>query len=255
MGLGFSGLGDIVQTGAGLGSGETGADGLSVSAVVETDPSFSSVVLLTDWAGNDGDTTATDLSNSNHDFSLAFIGNVQIDTAIKHLGENTLLYDGTGDRIQLADSADWDFGTGDFTVELGVYMDTVASAVGFIGQYNPPATGWVLRFDPAFGGNLLFQNGDVSSITRSWSPSTATMYHVAVSKASNVIRLFVDGGLLSSANGDNVDYGGGTAVLRIGAKTSLAELIDGNIGAVRVTKGVGRYTASFTPPTTMYPTS
>ncbi len=210
-------------------------------------------MLLTDWAGQDGDQDATDLSNTNHDFSLAFIGNAQIDTAIKHLGENTVLFDGVGDRIQLADSDDWDFGTGDFTVELGVYMDTVANPVGFIGQYNPPSTGWILRFDSA-GGNLIFANGDTATITRSWSPVINTMYHVAASKNSNQIRLFVDGVQLGSAAADAVNYGGGTAVLRIGARTSLADLIDGNIGAVRVTKGVGRYTASFTPPTTMYPT-
>src|SRR5690348_13363874 len=92
------------------------------------DPFFSSVVLL---AVNDnkadGTTVFADQSNSAH--ALTAAGNAQYDTATAPAGmTSTLLVDGTGDWVSSADSADWDFGTGDFVVEGFVKVNAVGGA-------------------------------------------------------------------------------------------------------------------------------
>src|SRR5690554_1699309 len=82
----------------------------------EVDPYFASVVLLLHGDGTDGSTTITDNSGSAH--SPTVNGNSQIDTAESQFGGASVLFDGSGDYLEYADSADWDFGTGDFTVEF-----------------------------------------------------------------------------------------------------------------------------------------
>ncbi|HPC33867.1 MAG TPA: hypothetical protein PL061_13005, partial [Syntrophales bacterium] len=52
-----------------------------------------------------------------------FYGNAQIDTAQKPFGTGSLLLDGSGDYIGTVDSPDFDFGTGDFTIDFWVRRD------------------------------------------------------------------------------------------------------------------------------------
>ncbi len=45
-------------------------------------------------------------------------GDVQHSTGANKLGNTSLYFDGTGDYLHLNDSADWDFGSGDFTIDF-----------------------------------------------------------------------------------------------------------------------------------------
>ena len=80
---------------------------------------FDKVGLLLPFDGSDGDTSSTDISNSNH--SLAFGGNAKISAVQSKYGGSSCYFDGKDDYLTVSDSEDWNFGTGDFTVEFWIW--------------------------------------------------------------------------------------------------------------------------------------
>ena len=232
------------------GFGHRGAVAVAVAAAVG-DPDFASVVLLLDWAGVDGGTDTTDLSNSAH--VDTFEGNAQIDTAIQSPeGTNSALFDGADDSVVFPDSDDWDFGTDDFTVECSVRFATLAGTQTIFGHSGGGAdAGFILRFvDP----NIVWVIGDTTIAVRSLAPVIDTYHHIAISRIGTNLRVFFDGVQSGATITDSTTIGPTARDLDLGSIVGTSQELNGLIGAVRITKGVGRYSANFTPPTTMYPT-
>ncbi|MGE0338119.1 MAG: LamG domain-containing protein [Gammaproteobacteria bacterium] len=218
------------------------------------DPYWSNVVALLHMDGTDGSTTFID--ERGHTFTAN--GNAQIDTAQSQFGGASGLFDGTGDYITTPDSADWDFGTGDFTVEFFVRFNALptSDAHTIVGNYVSGTTGWYVQFrNDAPGARLTFgSSGDSPQNDFTWSPSLATWYHVAVSRAVGTARAFVDGGQIGAdvTNAENIS--GSTGVLMVGAlNLGPIQYLNGWLDELRITKGVARYTSSFTPPSGPFP--
>jgi hypothetical protein len=98
-------------------------------------------------------------------------------------------------------------------------------------------------------------NGDTTLYSEVWNPTESTMYHIAACRSGTDLRLFVDGVQLGSTVTDSTDFTGSTQGCIVGGLTTTVQTVNANIGAVRITKGVARYTENFTPPTEFYPTS
>ena len=229
------------------------------------DIAFSSVVLLLDFAGADGAQNISDLSNSAHNaevFNQA--GTLEVDTAIQYLGKNTLLLvptsgvvttGGSNNRVLYSSDPDWQFGNGDFTVELGIRFLDNSLRQNLISSYDATGlSGWSLQW---FTGNQLVWVANAPMIiSAGWTPNALQQYHLAVSRVAGTTYLFVDGVLFGSSL-DATNYvqveGLALGVLTNNANPNVFP-VEGNIGAVRITKGVGRYNASFTPPSIFYPT-
>ena len=74
--------------------------------------------------GTNGSTTITDSGYSGH--TMACHGNAKLTTAQKKFGTASAIFDGSGDYITSADSADWDLAAGNFTFSFWVrfnYLD------------------------------------------------------------------------------------------------------------------------------------
>lgn len=219
-----------------------------------TDPVFNDVVLLLDFAGPDGGTNITDLSPSGH--TETFHGNAEIDTAVRSKGNNTLKLDGAGDLIDYPQSSDFDF-PGDFTVECDIRFNAPAVGTsGFISSYDVPTTngGWWLQW--AATGDLRFGQADVPGalISRTFVPVANTLYSIAVTRAGTDLRMFIDGVQQGIAETDSTNLSGSTVGVSIGAlQPPAVQDFDGYIGSVRLTKGVARYTAGYTPPGCGFP--
>lgn len=220
------------------------------------DPDFTSVVLLLDFAGADEATDITDLSDSAH--VDTFISPAQVDVAKQYLDKNSLLTTGSGAQRLLFGGAttDWDFGTGDFTVEVGYRPEALTDNQGIIGNFdNALSEGWLLQFSKSTPTTLKWYNFSVL-LSEDWSPTLDVFVHVAICRSGTNLRVFLDGTQLGSTVTDSSDYSGSGQALVIGNIASfLTQAVDGSIGAVRITKGVARYTGNFTPPTVFYPTS
>jgi hypothetical protein len=149
-------------------------------------------------------------------------------------------------------------GSGDWTIELFVNFDTlptIASTLIASGGPGPSRwTGWSLKMIPS---GLIFEYDsadgspiDVSEVF-SWSPSTSTWYHVALSKVSGNIRAFVDGTQIDTTRSDSTNM-----TLQFGIQIgyhgtsggSEAEFLDGLMDDIILTTCEGRYSSSFTAP-------
>jgi hypothetical protein len=204
--------------------------------------------LLLHCNGADGSTTFTDDSPAAR--AITVVGDTHIDTAVSVFGGASARFDGAGDRLTAAASSDFDFGSGDFTVELRGRVDSTAGNGVFV-TYTPNggAAAWLLRRTGAawqfqvysgsgFYGNSTFGTADVD-----------TFYHLALVRDGNNLRRFVNG-----VGADVIDVTGVTLAtladpsLQIGGVFTNDPLA-GWVDEIRITKGVARYTADFTPPT------
>lgn len=226
----------------------------------ETDDEVDSTVkLLLHGEGADASTTIKDSSPSH--LSGTALGNAQIDTAQKKFGGASILFDGTSDAVRFADSADWQFGTGDFTIDLWARFAAVPpnnQYMFLLTQYESDTsrfTFYISRPDGVFRLNFgAYFGGNTLNIARSLGTLvTDTWYHFAVTRAGQSVKLFVDGQQLSTEYLSSVDIGNINGYLYVGARDSLySQCMNGWIDELRIVKGKAIWTASFTPPTAPY---
>jgi len=216
--------------------------------------------LLLHCNGSDTSTTFTDDSASGH--IVTANGNSQIDTAQSKFGGASGLFDNVGDYLSVPDSADWDFGSGDFTIDCWVRFIGVVNANTFCSRSTSGTSYFYFAYETDGGGQLRFRdfNNDSPSptrpnIARAWTPSLNTWYHVAVSRSGDDFRLFIDG-VQQGATVTSTGYSflDRSAELQIGAFSSAGTTYDmnGHIDEFRWSKGVARYTGNFTPATGEY---
>jgi hypothetical protein len=230
------------------------------------DTYYNNVSLLFAMDGADAATTVADLSGTPH--AIVFENNAQLDTAKKKFGTASLLLDGTVDSIYVTDpGTDFDFGTGDFTIEMHVLFSKLPSAATadiqtLISMDQTGLRSWRLQFDAT---NKLQWTYSTNGTTVTTVADTAAVidtaeqwYHVAVTRATNVIRMFIDGVLVHESDEGSQNYvTAGARRVSIGRMfwSGFEYELYGSIDNLRVTKGVARYTATFTPPTAAFATS
>jgi len=189
------------------------------------------------------------LDKSQSTESLALAGNTTASTAQYKYLPTSMYFDGTGDYISMPTDT-FAFGTDDFTIEFWIY--------------HTSATGYQTPFDLGYidAGSILMQtannslayvtyHGSTLQLQESGSFSTNTWYHIALVRNGATMTLYRDG--TASATGtysNNYNYSG-AKLSNIGAghwNSPGTNPITGYISDFRVTKGLARYTANFTPP-------
>ena len=92
-------------------------------------------------------------------------------------------------------------------------------------------------------------------IEAAFAPTIGVWYHLAITRQSGVVRLFVNGASLTLDLNSNPtatlpDVG---AVVSVGKQTgSISAWLNGYMQDVQVTKGIARWTANFAPPVRPY---
>ena len=202
-------------------------DFTNTSVTVTTPPSTSTNGLNLEYAplSSDTDDGTPSVSTDSH----------------KTNGRSVNLLNGGGYRNATA-SADFAYGTGDYCIELWVkrtanrdgrifthsdnYLNLDMNAAGGLGTYRVGATG-------APDGSIPLN----------------TWVHVAVTKSSNTVRIFV-GGVLQTTGTYTTSYSTNRN-FHVGISNGFNNgSFPGLIGDVRVYKGSAKYTSNFTPPTT-----
>ena len=217
------------------------------------DPYWNNVVALLHFDGADASTTFTDVKG--HTFTAN--GNAQIDIAQSLFGGASGLFDGSGDYISTPNSADFNFGTGDFEVEVAVRFNAlpVNTAAVIFSTYDGGAGSWAVEYrnDGGLGNRFCFQIG-TTQYNFAWTPSINTWYRTAVSRSGTALRAFINGTQIGSTLTDSSNIGN-TAPLWIGALNSggAAFFFNGWLDECRITKGVAPHTANYTPDTAPFP--
>jgi hypothetical protein len=196
--------------------------------------------------GTNGSTTFTD--SSSNAFAVTANGNAKVTTTDPKFGTGALTLDGTaGDYLTVAADADFQFGTGDFTVECWVYVNTV----GNTGLFTFGGTNSGLAVNLFAGNWTLTTSGSGGSGLA--SITTGAWQHLAVTRSGSNLRMFIDGTQIGSTLTNTTDLSDNA--LKIGYYYDPYYAINGRVDEFRVTKGVARYTANFTPPTAAFPDS
>jgi len=215
----------------------------------------SNVKLALHANGTDAGTTFTDSSSGAK--TVTANGNAQLDTAQSKFGGASGLFDGVGDSLTVADSNDWDFGTSDFTIDFWFRFNSFANQTIFdIGNAGTSGGKGVLLYITDTKNAQVYINGN-QVMTVTLTASTGTWYHFTVVRGGTTVRLFQDGVQQVMAT-NSADITGSTAGVRIGLanSTGFSGLdVNGWVDEFRISKGVARWTANFTPPSAEYTTS
>lgn len=223
------------------------------NTLVPTDANIASVKLLV--GADDG---FTDESSSAH--TVTANGDASRDSVYRLTGTHAILLDGTGDYLEVANSADFQFGSGDFTVECFFRWDNslVKPSVDatFVSLWNESGNqrSWLLGFDTANNRIDIRASyaGSATSLTGWINPSVLVfgrgVHHLFLMRSGTQFRVGLNGSLNASLSIGANSLHASTASLLIGARRdgsgNLISYFPGRIDEVRITKGVARYSTS-----------
>jgi len=187
-------------------------------------------------------------ASAKHNITLT--GNTQTDTGVVKFAGASIELDGTSDTA--ATTATELLGLGPaYTVEFWVYLDTLRNEARFFRYISGGVTYGAIEAGGGAGGSntdfRIAQFGSGERLTAFGALSTGTWIHVAVTYDGTTSTLWMNGTSADTYIG-NV-FPGASAQIILGDANS----IDGRIEDFRVTAGVQRYTAAFTPPGNSFP--
>lgn len=247
-------------------SGRIGHRGLLMQEGA-ADPYFANVALLLHMDGSDGSTTLTDSSPLAPQTSTCF--GTALSTAAARFGPSSWRNSGTsGLRYAELPKASAIVGSSDFTIELWVNADA-SQPNGYPLLWSQVVTSMVSNWG---AGTLALDVSRVGSTNRmhvycyNYSTSAALLtgstnilgagwVHVALTRSGSSWTLWLNGaveatgtfsGSVATADADLTPFLGGDSYSGDG---SIASYIDD----LRVTHGVSRYGAPFTPPAAPHP--
>ena len=218
------------------------------------DPYYSNTSLLLNCNGNNDSTVFTDTSITPK--TVTAFGNAKISTTQSKFGGSSAYFDGTGDYLQLANNANFAFGSGDFTAEAWVYTTTLTGNAAVMGYASGTSSASVVEFRMLRTGSTWQFDTGVGSVEYGVGFGTVainTLYHVAFCRYGTNLYSFIDGVLSSTTAVSTLSLNDpASSTLQIG-QSGGGYPWTGYIDDIRITKGVARYTQNFTPPTKQFP--
>jgi hypothetical protein len=157
----------------------------------------------------------------------------------------SLAFNGTN-WVTLASNAALAFGSGDFTVGVWVYLNSVSTTLQILFSSGDSSTNNF--FFHLNSGQISVGNKFSIISAQTTTFSTGQWYYVAACRASGTLRLFVNGSQIGSNVSDGTAWlSDGTSSFG-GTNLNAAQTVHGNLSNLIVLKGVALYTSNFTPP-------
>ena len=199
----------------------------------------------------DGSTTFTNEAvGGTHTVTAA--GNVQWDDAKQVFSENMILFDGTNDTLALDGHADFAFGTGDWAIDFRLVWNATGGV--FLVDFRPDGTdGLYPTVYLSSAPVVRYRTDSADRINGTTTLVSGTLYHVAVTRVAGTTRLFINGTQEGSSYTDANDYlvGADRPIFGTSGSSGSGDF-NGWQGEIRISKGDGRWSANFTPPTAPY---
>ena len=186
------------------------------------------------------------------------IGNAQISTSVVKFGTGSMSFDGTGDYLHIRNTASSTvFGTGNWTIEGWCYPTLISSSFkvlyvnGYPVQiYQRNSTVEVYVSSSAGSGTYIVSGatGPASGIT------VNTWAHFAFVKNGSTYTVYINGIAGTAATSATAIPFPSAINAGIGDVGEFGAIypFTGYIDDIRITNGVARYTAAFTPPTAAF---
>jgi len=225
---------------------------------VATDPYWNNVILLLNGDGSDNGTTFTD--SSPLAWSTSRINTPQTKTSIKKFGTASIYLTGSN-KVSLPITTSYNL-NGAFTIEMWLYITSFGNGEtihileagdndGLDLQYahNRPGDSPISNYSFRLGGsNLTWGSYSNQSVL---NPGQWYYYAATATSGSSNITHWLDGVSIGSRSRQNATYAM-TNIRLNGNNTGSGQYY---IDDLRITRGVARYLANFTPPTTTFPTT
>lgn len=225
---------------------------VSVEIRAEQDPHWSSVVSLLEFE---------DISNPLKDETgrlWSSVGSAVVSSEQAAFGARSLKAPNTSSLVSTPHSVDFDFGAGDFTIEFSLMPTGVSPWANYIdkrpsGDFYSPfviqrnSSTNLIRFYAAFNASswgCVIQG--VHPILNEWS-------HIAFVRHGGVFKAFVRGVMLGSFDGGSAPLLANSNSVNLLAEGNNSSGAIGFLDEFRVTKGIARYVANFTPPDKQFP--
>ena len=213
--------------------------------------------LLLHCDGSNNGTTWTDSSSSGHTVTMSSGSYPRTETGTKKFGTASGKWNNAS-YLQVPDSADWHFGSGDYTVDFWLYHPQHCSTDHFDFIIAQPNAGGgnqsYIGTRRAGSGNYYMMTNFSGQSTQSNADITVTLNewnHWAIVKNSGSVYFYKDGvnvmgtGVGVSAPVAWPDY---NVPLRIGYQQDV-EYYNGYADEIRISKGIARWTTDFVPAT------
>jgi len=207
------------------------------------DPFFNNVSLLLPM-----DTSFADFSKNN--FTLTANGNVQISSAQSKFGGGSASIGGNqSSYITAPNSNVFQLAGTDWTIEFWVFWSDVTGEQTILEHFTgSEGPGWTFS---KLSNNSLEIYSNYTPLNFNTSVDNNTWYHIAITRTGGIVRTFLNGSL---TNSETKDFDNSSNLLYIGRRNvegfnaASQHSLNGYIDDLRITKGVARYTANFTPP-------
>ena len=183
--------------------------------------------------------------------TVTVVGTAILSTTQSKFGGASLALNGTTQYLTAADCPDFDFGSGDFTVEAWVYATTIqnscVAAKGANAAFGPfriqyaVTTGIVTGYASTNGSSWITVTGSAVS-ANTWT-------HLALVRYGTSLQMYVNGVAAVSAGAVSGSVTTNSTAVSAGATSDAAAFVAGYMDEVRITKGLAVYTTAFTPPT------
>lgn len=232
-------------------SSDASAQAAYPTNAVNTGSDDADTTLLIHFDGTNGQTTYTAETGQ----TVTFVSGAQLSTTSPKFGTASLLLNGSSDYVTVPDSNDWNFGTGDFTIEGWFKANASLNGAYTITSQRADSDNYITFFGNTDGTPFLqfiAYSGGIR-VAYYYATITGTTFtnqnHIAFVRYGAHGYFYVNGVGFSATEGTAF----GTmpdiaAALAIGYDP-VRGYWWGNIDELRITKGVARYTANFTPQT------
>ena len=221
----------------------------------KADPYAWKNVLALPLLGNKED-VSTSINCTSSTRAVSASGNAAAAYESSNFYDGSFEFDGSGDYLDVTESDNcFDFGTGDFTIELWALLENSNDLIGtacnsvFLGSGK---SGWVIRrFDSGIKFNYQSNSSWIFENTFGSEGAKDKWNHIAITREGSTIRCFSNGVQQGSDYTSSTNIVSTEGYCRVGGgygSTSL--LVDGYIQDVRIYKGVAKYTSDFIVPAT-----
>jgi hypothetical protein len=247
-----------------LTSGYLDRDAQIVVSPLAGDPYINNVVLHLKGDGANNGTSILDSSSLYFKTPVSNNGVVTSSIESKYGGSSLYFAGNNNSQLVYADSSDWDFDAGDYTIEWWGKSITAANAgatytavLGNAPDVGASQAGWIITHTPsinAIGLHVSTGGGSwnvVSHSANTGAPVSGWTHYAFVREGNNSL-VFINGTLMGTTPFLSINMPYSSLSFWVGRTSGGFFNLTGYLDSVRITKRVARYTANFNPETDTY---
>jgi len=190
--------------------------------------------------------------------TITLAGGCSISTAQSVFGGSCIYNAGASQYVEIADNNDFDFGTGDFTVEMRARFVELPTTnnTRILYRHLQSASNYIqlsiLNDNGTYKWRISANDGSISvdDYTITCSCGTDTWYYIMFVRSSGNLKIYLDGTKIGSdiSLGNNISISG--VISLFGANSGLNS--NGYFDEIRVSNNARQTGSSFTVPTSAY---